>query len=165
MFARAEKLDQPKETAVSQPVTKFAAPNPNSAPSIISSDLKIVGDVESAGDVQINGVIEGDVHSRSLSIGEEAHVKGSIVAEEVTISGAVTGQVKATTVTIAKTAKVVGDVFHKSLSIEAGATMEGRLSQSEFDKAGGKSTVTDLGAARAGFGAPSKGGDTPPSGS
>ncbi len=35
-------------------------------PSIISPDLKIIGDLKSSGDIQIDGRIEGDIHSRRL---------------------------------------------------------------------------------------------------
>ena len=59
-----------------------ARPTPRSAaPSIISSDLKILGDLISAGDLQVDGIVEGDIQSRSLTIGEGAVVNGNVVAE------------------------------------------------------------------------------------
>lgn len=98
-------------------------------PSIISADLKIVGDLHSNGDLQIDGAVEGDVTSRSLTIGEGAVVRGALVAENVRVYGAVFGQIKANSVTLAKTAKVEGNVVHQSLSMEAGATLSGNLSR------------------------------------
>lgn len=97
----------------------------SSVPSIISADLKITGDVVSSGDVQIDGHIEGDVQSRSMTIGENAQVRGAVTAESIKICGVVTGQVKANSVTITKTARVLGDVLHQILGIEPGATLEG----------------------------------------
>jgi cytoskeletal protein CcmA (bactofilin family) len=104
-------------------------------PSVISADLKITGNLESAGDLQIKGRIEGDVKSRSVSVGEGAHVQGTIVAEQVQVSGAVTGQIQAPSVTLAKSAKMLGDIVHESLSIEAGAHMEGQCRRLDAKKA------------------------------
>jgi cytoskeletal protein CcmA (bactofilin family) len=103
----------------------------NATPSIISADLRIVGDLASAGDIQIDGEVEGDIQSRTLTVGEGAQVKGSITAETVRVCGAVTGQIKATTVTLDKTAKVMGDIHHTSLAIEPGAFLEGHCRRLE----------------------------------
>ena len=96
-------------------------------PSIISPDLKIVGDLKSNGDIQIDGRIEGDVNSRLLTIGEQATVEGSIVADTVRISGTVRGQVKAKIVHLDKKARVTGDITHETLTMEAGALFEGQV--------------------------------------
>lgn len=100
-------------------------------PSIISADLKIVGDLKSSGDIQIDGTVEGDIDSRMLTIGEGASVKGAIAADTVRISGSIVGQVKATTVILAKTAKVSGDITHETLTMEAGAVLEGGVRRME----------------------------------
>ena len=98
-------------------------------PSIISADLKIVGDLHSNGDLQIDGAVEGDITSRSVTVGEGAVVRGALVAENVRVYGAVFGQIKANSVTLAKTAKVEGNVVHQALSMEAGAALCGTLSR------------------------------------
>ncbi|MHA1599977.1 MAG: bactofilin family protein [Alphaproteobacteria bacterium] len=100
-------------------------------PSIISADLTIVGNLKSGGDIQIDGTVEGDIDSRTLTIGEGATVKGSIVAETVRISGNIVGQVKANAVTLVKTAKVTGDITHETLTMEAGAFLEGGVRRLE----------------------------------
>ena len=114
-------------------------------PSIISADLRVVGDLHCAGEIQVEGKVEGDIKSKSVTVGEGAQVKGGIHAEAVRVSGTVKGQIEATSVTLAKTAKVKGDVVHKTLSIEAGAQLEGNCRRLEDDKkAAGEAKVTDL---------------------
>ncbi|MHA1151903.1 MAG: bactofilin family protein [Alphaproteobacteria bacterium] len=98
-------------------------------PSIISADLKIVGDLNSGGDLQIDGAVEGDITSRALTIGESAIVRGVLMAETVRIYGSVVGEVRANSVTLSKTARVEGDIVHQSLTMEAGAELIGRLSR------------------------------------
>ncbi len=98
-----------------------------SVPSIISPDLKIVGDLKCTGDIQIDGTIEGSVKGGQIIISERAKVEGSIVAETVRIFGAVNGRVRAKTVHLDKTGKVIGDIAHEILTIEAGAYFEGQV--------------------------------------
>ncbi len=106
-------------------------------PSIISADLKIVGDLHSNGDLQIDGAVEGDITSRSVTVGESAVVRGSLVAENVRVYGAVFGQIKANSVTLAKTAKIEGNIVHQALSMEAGAALSGNLSRLDTAVGGG----------------------------
>lgn len=108
-----------------------ASTKASGVPSIISPDLKIVGDLKSNGDIQIDGTIEGDINSRLLTIGEQATVEGCIVADTVRISGTVKGQVKARMVHLDKAARVTGDVTHETLTMEAGAFLEGQVKRME----------------------------------
>ncbi len=134
MFSKASK--PPKAPSLSErlPQSESAAPAPVAGPrpgvpSIISADLKIVGDLNSGGDLQIDGAVEGDITSRALTIGESAVVRGVLKAETVRIYGSVIGEVRANSVTLSKTARVEGDIVHQSLTMEAGADLIGRLSR------------------------------------
>ena len=106
-------------------------------PSIISSDLKIVGNLESNGDVQIDGKVEGDVASKSVTIGENAEVSGTVSCERVRVCGKVSGEVRAQAVVLARSARVDGDIVHNSLEIEAGASMQGRVRRLEGEAGAG----------------------------
>lgn len=97
----------------------------NVPPSIISVDLRVVGDLNSDGEIHVDGIIEGDIRSKSLLVSETASIKGEIIAENVRIHGTVNGQIKAVAVTLAKTARVNGDILHETLAIEKGAFLEG----------------------------------------
>ena len=115
MFSKSNK----KALANTKPV------EPVAPPSIISRDLKIVGDLLSEGEIQIDGQVNGDIRTKVLVVGETAHVKGEIVAETVKVLGHIDGQIKAKAVKLAVTAHVVGDILHEDLSIETGAFLEG----------------------------------------
>jgi cytoskeletal protein CcmA (bactofilin family) len=122
MFSQSSKGTEAPAQSVRE---TRGTPRSSGETSVISADLKVIGDLICDGDMQIKGVVEGNVKSRSVTIGEGARVKGAISADTVHISGAIKGQVEAPTVTVAKTAKVNGDIIHQTLSIEAGAHMEG----------------------------------------
>jgi len=101
------------------------------APSIISANLHIVGNLKTEGEVQVDGTIDGDVSIRSLTIGEHAKVCGEIIAQTIEIRGSIDGKVKAKEVKLSKTAHVVGDIVHEILSVESGAYIEGQLKRAD----------------------------------
>lgn len=112
-----------------------ASPGPRSGapsgPSVIGADLTIVGNLESKGEVQIDGDVQGDVHAGRIVIGERARITGALIADEVVIRGSVQGSIRGNSVTFQATSHVEGDVFHKSLAIEQGAYFEGKSRRSD----------------------------------
>jgi cytoskeletal protein CcmA (bactofilin family) len=113
-------------------VTRSPSRNP---PSIISASLRIVGNLVSDGDIQVDGPVDGDVHSRSLTVSQGAAVNGGISAESVRIDGAVNGHITASNVMLGPTARVLGDIIHAQLVIEAGAFLEGHCRRMEMESA------------------------------
>ncbi len=139
----------PEDLSPSRAPSRDPSPGPG-VPSIISADLKIVGDLHSNGDLQIDGAVEGDITSQSVTVGEGAVVRGSLVAENVRVYGAVFGQIKANSVTLTKTAKVEGNIVHQALSMEAGAVLSGNLSRLDTAVGGDARPGTAAGGTAAG---------------
>lgn len=94
-------------------------------PSIVSSDLTIEGNLNSAGEIQVDGVVHGDIRCKALIVGVKGSVTGEVTAQTVRMHGAVKGMIRAKSVFLASTARMSGDVEHESLAIEPGAYMEG----------------------------------------
>ncbi len=102
--------------------------------SIISNALRVTGNLDCDGDIEIKGTIDGDVKARNVRIDESGKVKGKITAESAYVDGTVRGQIVARTVALASSANVRGDIVHETLSIEAGAFLDGncrRLSEKD----------------------------------
>ncbi len=100
-------------------------------PSIISADVVLRGNINSAGEIQLDGVLEGDMKASTLIVGEKASVKGEIACESVIVRGRVEGGIRAKQVALAATAHIVGDILHSSLSVESGAHFEGNCRHSD----------------------------------
>jgi cytoskeletal protein CcmA (bactofilin family) len=128
MFSKASKATAGTMTSESKTTLK------SGIPSIISADMKIVGSVESAGDIQIDGAIDGDVASRTLTVSDTATVRGLVSADTVRVSGMVKGGIKAKSVTLTRTAKVEGDIVHQALAIESGASFEGQCKRMDGER-------------------------------
>ncbi|HAT34657.1 MAG TPA: hypothetical protein DCS82_02990 [Rhodospirillaceae bacterium] len=108
-----------------QPVEKKNGVAQNTAPSILSADLHIQGDIEGDGEVHIEGRIDGNVSCEQLTVGRAGHIKGKIHCKEASIHGQVIGALSANDVELAETAEVTGDVNHETLSVKPGAVVNG----------------------------------------
>ena len=102
------------------------------SPSIIGTDLTIIGNLVSKGEVQI----EGDLHGTQIVVGERAKITGGIVAEEVVVRGHVMGSIRGRRVMLQASSHVEGDVHHTTLAIEQGAFFEGKSRRSDDPIAG-----------------------------
>lgn len=143
MFSKTKDSSSIPEPLTSTSSEPKRSTTQSGVPSIISADLRITGNLKSDGDIQVDGHVEGDIDSATLTIGEGAHVKGHISCESVRVCGTVDGAVKAKSVVMAKTARVIGDIIHDSLAIEAGAFIEGNIKR--LEGAGRASTVSSSG--------------------
>jgi cytoskeletal protein CcmA (bactofilin family) len=152
----APEADKPKasEGVMSRPAGDLppAMPRPKAAVSVLSSDLTVTGNLRTTGDIQVEGVVEGDIRAHLLTVGESATIKGEIVADDIVVNGRVVGRVRGLKVRLTSTARVEGDIVHKTIAIESGAHFEGSVQRQEDPLANGVTPKL----------APPKAGDTAP---
>lgn len=111
-------IQSPKPTQFSMTTSK----------NILANGVEIKGSLKFSHDMIIDGKIEGEVSSDgSLTVGENATIKGEIKTRAVTIFGKVEGNITVVERCELKANSVlVGDVSASTLSIEEGATFMGR---------------------------------------
>ena len=117
----------PSSTAAPTPVSPKAKP----PASTLSADLAIKGNLKTAGDIQIQGTVDGDIRAHLLTIGEGATVKGEVIADDLVINGRIIGRVRGLKVRLTSTADVKGDIIHKTIAIESGAHFEGSVTRQD----------------------------------
>ena len=115
--------------------------SPNTAVSVIGTDLSVTGNLQSKGEIQIEGQVQGDLLAARVVVGPNAKITGGIVADDIEVQGTVHGSIRGMRVTLKANSRVEGDVFHQSLAIEQGAYFEGKSRRSENPK---ENTKTDL---------------------
>lgn len=95
---------------------------------VLSNDVEIKGSIKFSHDLIIDGKIEGEVHSDgSLTVGENALIKGEIKTRSVIIFGKVEGNITVQErCELKSNAILVGDIGAGTLSIEEGATFMGQ---------------------------------------
>lgn len=95
------------------------------APTLVGPDLAINGDLESPGDIQIDGMTDGAIRCRKLVIAASAVVRGTITADTVLIAGQFTGEIEARDVVFGESARVAANILQEKLTIEYGGVFEG----------------------------------------
>ncbi|MBI1393025.1 MAG: polymer-forming cytoskeletal protein [Alphaproteobacteria bacterium] len=128
---KASMAEAPMAAATAAPAKRSSAMKSAGVPSIISADVRMLGNIDSAGEVQLDGELEGDIRAGVLIVGEKAIVRGEIVCDNVTVRGRVEGGIRAKNVTLAATAHIEGDILHSSLAVESGAHFEGNCRHSD----------------------------------
>ena len=99
---------------------------------LISENASIEGELKVAESLVLLGSFKGDLESKTLEIGLNAKVIGSVEAANITISGYFEGELVChSLLTIAKTARVKGKVAYGTLSVEPGGLIEAELFQFE----------------------------------
>ena len=101
---------------------------PASATSIIGAGTTITGNVQSNGDIRIDGVIKGNLAAKAkILIGAEGVVEGDIDGNQADVLGKVTGKIKvADLLYLHGQAVVDGDIYAGKLQIEPTASFNGQ---------------------------------------
>ena len=96
-------------------------------PSLLGKDIKINGKIITEGELQIDGIVQGEIEALKLVIEQSAKVIGSVSSEDLVIKGRIIGPVYGKKVRFGATARVEGDTFHETIAIEDGAYYEGSI--------------------------------------
>lgn len=117
----------PAATTQRQPTSSF---NMTSSKNVLANDVEIKGSIKFSHDLIIDGKIEGEVISDgSLTVGENALIKGEVKTRSVIIFGKVEGNITVQErCELKSNAILVGDISAGTLSIEEGATFMGQSS-------------------------------------
>ncbi len=105
--------------------------NFKSTPTIIARDLKIEGEINSAGLIEIEGSIKGTLVGNSVILREEGRIEGTIIAESLSLRGTFEGKIQARSINISSKAKLRGEVEYESLCVEDGASIDGQFKRIE----------------------------------
>ena len=100
----------------------------HSGRSYVGETLQLEGDLRSSGNIDVAGLINGNIFVSEMTIKETGSIRGSIEATNVEINGHVEGKITANSVIVGKSAIIKGDIFFKeSLKTEEGADIDGYI--------------------------------------
>lgn len=94
---------------------------------IIGSGTRLKGNIESSGDIRIDGAIDGVLDTKGkLVIGKSGNSTGEIYCKNAEVSGTIEGKIKVEELlTLRSTARISGDIITSKLAIEPGAVFSG----------------------------------------
>ena len=100
----------------------------HSGRSYIGETMQLEGDLRTSGNLDIAGLIKGNVFVSELTITETGSVRGGVEAARIEINGHVEGKITADQVIVGKNAVIKGDIFIKNtLKTEEGADIDGYI--------------------------------------
>jgi len=96
--------------------------------SIIAAGTTVQGDITSAGDIRIDGTLNGNIQcSAKVIIGSQGQIKGDITGQQADIMGKVTGTIRVKELLMLKGgSNVAGNLYASKLSIEPSANFNGQ---------------------------------------
>ena len=100
-------------------------------PSIISEGSEFKGNIKTSGEIQIDGVLNGNVRAKQVVVGVNGNVRGNVTANFLRICGKIEGEIRAETLEIVSSASVKGNVYKKTISMEAGSKIIGNINELE----------------------------------
>jgi len=123
---------------------------PATMPSIISAGIEFCGTLQSPGDIQFGGSIEGTLCGATLVVEEDGLIQGDVFGEDVIVRGRVNGRICGRRVVLRAGCHVEGDILYGSLAVELGAKCDG-IFQPMYE-AEESAVCGEGGSARAAFG-------------
>jgi len=113
-------------------MAKFIENEPNSH-NTITAGTEITGDINSNGDIRLDGSLNGNLNSKGkLVVGESGRVKGIINCKNSDIFGIVEGKINVSELlSLKSSAQVVGDIITNRLAIEPGCNFSGNCKMTE----------------------------------
>jgi cytoskeletal protein CcmA (bactofilin family) len=100
----------------------------NNSKNVLNSDVELKGTLKFAGELTFDGKLDGDINSDgTLSLGDNAVIKGNINVNSVVLRGKVNGNVSAREkIEIKAKTEMFGDIKAPKLVIEEGVTFVGK---------------------------------------
>jgi len=94
------------------------------------------GEIESGGDIRIDGILKGSVKVEGkLVLGPAGKIEGDVECENAIIAGELRAKIKSKNLlTLKASAKLYGDIFSGKLEIEPGAIFTGNCSMGPIIK-------------------------------
>ena len=103
------------------PVSLPGSPGAQGGRSQLSTGVRIVGEFQAPGHLELAGRIEGRVLADSVVVEPEGAILGEVRAGAVGIKGTFEGTLSGGAVRLHSTARVSGTVLYDTISIESGA--------------------------------------------
>ncbi len=100
-------------------------------PSVITSDVNVLGNIVSDGNMDFDGTLNGNIRCNILTIRANGSIKGEVVANTVMVYGRVKGLIRAKNVQLFSTCNVEGIIMHETVAIEDGAFIDGKFKRTD----------------------------------
>ena len=126
-------------------MAKIYNENETNGINIIGIGTKITGDVNSNGDIRVDGSLTGKLITKGkVVIGETGRVKGEINCKNSDVEGSIEGKITVSQLLSLKTkARIQGDIIATKLAIEPGCQFTGNCDMNTSSSDNEETTYTE----------------------
>lgn len=116
---------------------------------LISRDTVIVGDIHFSGNLDVEGLVQGNIMAKPdkdgcVRVVEKGRVEGDISAPSVVVNGSIEGDVHSTQhLELASKARVQGNVYYTLVEMAVGSAVNGSLQHVAVPQETAESKVLD----------------------
>jgi len=102
--------------------------SPEGANSIIGAGTTITGDIETSGDIRIDGILKGNLKATAkVLLGPEAIVEGNVYGQQADVLGKVTGTIHVSDLLHLRGKAIIeGDIYAGKLQVEPTVSYNGK---------------------------------------
>ncbi|MFZ3511505.1 polymer-forming cytoskeletal protein [Vibrio harveyi] len=100
------------------------------ASTLIAKGCTVSGELKVESDIQIDGIVEGQLHVEgTLVVAESGRIKGDVYAKQLVINGVLDGNFHAEHIQVLAKGRVSGKIWSNNLSIEPGGKFFGEAAE------------------------------------
>lgn len=106
---------------------KRVAEEISNSSNVIGKGTVLTGDIETYGNIRIEGKVIGNVKSKSkIALGNGSQIDGNLIAQNADLEGEVKGKIEISELLVLKSTAIVhGDIITGKLVVEPGAVFNG----------------------------------------
>ena len=94
---------------------------------VLGNGAKFTGKITNAKSIEINGVVQADLVTEKVTIGNTGNFKGAVKSDLVVIAGEYEGKMKADSIWLTESSRISGEIHYKSLQMDRGAELNCRV--------------------------------------
>ena len=103
--------------------------------SIITQGIDFTGEVNTEGDIHIDGSMKGTIKANEVVIGHNGNFEGEIISNDLIVNGKIKGKFNIQNLSIRKDGTLSGKAKYLNVTIESGGKVLGELGLGKAPKA------------------------------
>lgn len=112
----------------------FTNADEKKSPTIIGAGCQLQGNIKTDHNVQVHGVVNGDITATTIVIGRGGVVNGNIKTQTLFLHGDLNGDANVNVANIFANAKMQGTLHYKTLNITSNTGLECKLAKTKDEK-------------------------------
>ena len=121
----------------------FANKSKGSSLSIITQGIDFTGEINTEGDIHLDGSMKGIIKAHEVVIGPNGNFDGEIISEVLKVSGLIKGKFTIKNLFIKKDGLLQGKAKYEVIVVDSGGRIQGELGLQKQNKSNNNKSLKD----------------------